>query len=310
MCFRRFGITVCGLSVLALGIGGIASIAAESPKPKLIAFTSEFAGQLLVMDVATRAVKETSVSLGQVDELAYSPTLGMLAFSGSPDSGASDDVTTHDLYTLTVPGGVLTRLPTAQSGHNELYRPKFDPAGEFLYAVNYFAGIYRYSLSRNLWTQVKVEGANDFHPQGLSFSPSGKLVAVSPGDFKGFLIGDVEPDRLTIKRAVLDNFDSCISASWINESTLVFAGRQKPGLQFLWTLNLASGELRQLTHPPMGSRDFLSLSADRSQVAFTGSRDGEPLDWGIWVLPLDSSEPIKLTTKKDDESFLFPAWLD
>ncbi len=82
-----------------------------------------------------------------------------------------------------------------------------------------------------------------------------------------------------------------------------------PGLQFLWLFNIDTGELRQLTHEPVGSRDFLSVSASMRQVYFTGSDSSKALEWAIWELPLDTLQPVKLTQMHHEESFLFPVWL-
>jgi hypothetical protein len=146
--------------------------------------------------------------------------------------------------------------------------------------------------------------------QAIAVSPSGHLAAISPADFKGFLIAEVAPNRVRVLRTVLTDFDNCISAHWIDEGHIVFLGRKTAGYQSVWLLNLGSGQLSQLTHPPLGTRDFLSLSSDRGSVVFTASDTIMPAEWTLWRLDLTGKEPIRLIPGKQDSSFLFPTWID
>lgn len=288
-------------------IGGFSAVEGRAqgvPQDERIAFTSEFDGDLFLMDVHTLRVTKNALSLISIGDLAYSRNRGLLALTGGRRHDHS-----KSLFLVPIAGGGLQRISASFPGGGSPYRPQFDPAGNFVYAVDYTAGLFRFSLDNRQWDRVTVEGAEGLHPQGLSFSSSGRLIAISPGDFKGFLIVDSADGHLRLRRQVLADFNSCTSAQWLNESEFVFAGRKLPGLQFLWLFNIDTGELRQLTHEPVGSRDFLSVSASMGQVYFTGSDSSKALEWAIWELPLDTLQPVKLTKMHHEESFLFPVWL-
>lgn len=59
----------------------------------------------------------------------------------------------------------------------------------------------------------------------------------------------------------------------------------------LWMLDLASGQLKQLTHTP-GSERAARWSADGKELAFLTGRQGGPQ---LWVLPLEGGESRKVT---------------
>ena len=269
-----------------------------------IAFAPEFGGDALyVMNTENRSVIKKSLGLGRIQELAYSHVRRTIAFVGS----RTEEDPAH-LFLLSWPGEKLRRVPDAPNRAHP-YRPQFDPDGENIYAVNYGPVIFRYSLEKQDWRPVAVEGVADLHVQGVAFSPSGRLVTISPGHFKGFLIASVDKDHFKVIRSILADFDSCISAHWIDESHIVFLGRKTPGLQFLWSFDMQTGQTQQLTHQPLGTRDFLSLSNDGRGVVFTATDSVRP-DWTVWSLSLDSDTPVKLLPGQKDNSYLFPTWLD
>jgi len=201
-------------------------------------------------------------------------------------------------------------LLQAKENRNELYRPTFDATGQNLYAVNYSNGIFRYSFQRHQWQKVRVLGRNGLNPQGLSFSRSGRRAAISHDNFVGFLIAEVKDDELKIEREVLTDFQSVISPRWLGDDILIFAGRRKPGLQFLWKLDLNLGTVEQLTAAPIAVRDFLTLSADGKTVAFTGSRQGASLEWRLWETSTEKNSPKQLTAGGKLSSHLFPTFID
>jgi Tol biopolymer transport system component len=268
-----------------------------------IAFTSESSDGLYVLDAQTLSVKRKSLGLSTIEDLAYSPRNKTLALIGSRGNEGQ-----RSLFLLKWPGSRLQRIPYPKDGAP--YHPQFDPEGKFLYAVNYGPEIFQYSLNGGEWTRVPVQGVQDLHVQAIAVSPSGHLAAISPADFKGFLIAEVAPNRVRVLRTVLTDFDNCISAHWIDEGHIVFLGRKTAGYQSVWLLNLGSGQLSQLTHPPLGTRDFLSLSSDRGSVVFTASDTIMPAEWTLWRLDLTGKEPIRLIPGKQDSSFLFPTWID
>jgi hypothetical protein len=269
-----------------------------------IAFFAEHEGGLHLLESSTEAPTRLNVGFVNVGNLAYSTTARLLAFEASNSHEAL-----RSLYILGREDSRPKRVFRSDE-KSQLYRPVFDPAGENLYAVNYFTGIHRFPLSDRTWTQVPVLGAPDLNPQGLSFSPSGERVAISPARFDGFLIGRVGPDGFSIEKRILEEFESCISPRWVTETQLVFAGRQASGMQHLWVLDLGSGSVRQLTHPPIAVRDFLSLSPSRTTVVFTATDERKPLEWRLWQVQLDGSDLRQLTRGGDLSSHLSPVYIE
>jgi len=282
-----------------------AHIAAAGIPKGAIAFAAEHEGGLHYVLPPSGEVHNVPFDKQNVADLAYSQKRGELAFFASKSHGPRGT-----LYLMNVATGHSKILLSAKENRNELYRPTFDPSGDYLYAVNYSNGIFRYSFPGHRWEKVKVLGRDGLNPQGLSFSPSGHKAAISQGEFVGLLIAEVEGDRLRIQREVLSDFQSVISPRWLSDDALVFAGRRKPGLQFLWKLDLKSGSVEQLTSAPVGARDFLTLEADGKTVVFTGTREGDPLEWRLWEASTDKTPAKQLTAGGKLSSHLFPTFID
>ncbi len=289
-------------ALLAFCCGLLASNASWAATAE-IAFTSESSGGLYVLDAQTLSVKRKSLGLTTIEDLAYSPRNKTLALIGSKGNDGQ-----RSLFLLKWPATKLLRIPYPKDGAP--YHPQFDPEGRYLYAVNYGPEIFRYSLSGGEWTRLPVQGIPDLHVQAIAVSPSGRLAAMSPADFKGFLIAEVAPNRFRVLRTVLTDFDNCISPHWIDDGHIVFLGRKTAGYQSVWLLNVGTGQLNQLTQPPLGTRDFLSLSSNGSSVVFTASDTIMPAEWTLWRLDLSGKEPTRLIPGKQDSSFLFPVWIE
>ena len=288
---------VTGLIVLATPI---LSCAQQIDLPQGIAFFAEHEGGLHVLHPSSGQLEGIDVGFRGVRDLAYSDKTQLLAFTAARRHGEKPS-----LYLLK-PGGSAPRLIFQSDEESYLIRPTFDPSGEALYALNYFMGIYRYDFTSEKWQPVKVTGADSLNPQGLSFSRSGNSVAVSPARFKGFLIGKVTENGIKITKHVLSDFQSCISPRWVDESRIVFAGRQIPGSQYLWSFNIDTGRLSQITKIPIASRDFLDLSADRTSIVFTATDTRKPTEWRLWQVNIDGSRVEQLTSAGKLSSHLGP----
>ncbi len=278
------------------------AIGAENPTPPSIAFSPEHDGGLYVLDVGSGKLREIDVGLPNIGDLAYSTRAKLLAFEGSRGHGQL-----QSLYLLELEDYEKDLIYEATSNET-LYRPQFDPSGQYLYAVNYSTGIYRFTLTDRTWKRVQVSGVEKLNPQGVAFSKSGQQVAISPGNFQGFLIASVESNGFVVKDHVLAKFGSCISPQWIGDSAIVFAGRKEPGLQFIWKLDLESGTVTRITSPPLGVRDFLSLSRDERTIVFTGT--AEKFEWRLWQVGIDGTGLRKLTKGGTLSGHLSPVWLE
>lgn len=191
-----------------------------------------------------------------------------------------------------------------------LYRPKFDPAGQYVYALNTEKGIFRYSLTKRKWEKVNIVGMNGVEPQVISFSRSGTKAVLSHGRYKGFLIAEVTDNGLRIDREILSDFEECISAQWVGDHTIVFGGGKAPAATLtLWKLDLNTNELTQLLPSSMVGGDHVSLSADEKAVVFTG-RTEQQHGWCLWLLRLDGSLPVQITKCSGGVVSNNSVWLD
>lgn len=286
-----------GLSALAAPLSGCTS---EAELPDGIAFFAEHGGGLYVLDSGTTDYQKIEVGISDVGGLAYSSKTQTLAFEARIRHEEPPSI-----YVLTKNRPDPERI-LAGTDDFFLYRPAFEPTGRLLYAVNYEDGIHRYSFDQESWEPVIVTGVEGLNPQGLAFSPSGDKVAISPGQFNEVLIGAVTENGLEITRRILDDFDSCISPRWVSETQIVFAGRKTAGLQYLWSIDLESGEVHKITDAPIGARDFLDLSPDRKRIVFSATNEDESLEWRLWQVELDGSNVEKLTSGGDLSSHLGP----
>jgi hypothetical protein len=290
--------------LVALGSAPLWVNAGGIPK-HTVAFATEHDGSLFYADLPAGGVHSVPVGPLRVSDLAYSATRGQLAFSAARHHGSPRSIVLMDAST-----GKTTTLLAAKANSRELYRPVFDPSGQHLYAVNYRDGVYRYAFNLRRWDKVAITGHGEIHPQQLSFSQSGQRVAIAHDNFVGFLIAHVVSDKeLRIEREILQDFDSVISPIWLSDDAILFAGRKKPGLQFLWKLAISSGALEQLTTEPIGARDFLAVSKDLQTVAFTATEE-KASDWRLWQLQFDNLAPTQLTQGAAASSQLFPVFVE
>lgn len=266
-----------------------------------IVFFAEHEGGMHLLDLATGKLSEINLGLSNIGNIDFNEKINKLVFEGS-----GGHFTPRSLYILDLQSHTK-HLIIDSNTKERLYRPKFHPNGEYLYAVNYTEGIFRYSLSSKKWAKMKVAGINSLSPQGLSISKSGETALISPGNFKGFLLASVNNDGFEIKKKILTDFDSCISPRWAGDDVIYFAGRKKAGLQFIWSYNLKAEKLVQLTQPPIGARDFLSLSPSGKEIVFTGT--GEQVEWRLWYISTEGAGIKPLTKGGSLSGHLSPVWI-
>ncbi len=252
-----------------------------------IVFFAEHEGGMHKVDIATGQVTEIDVGIYNIGDIDFNQKINKLVFEGSGGHFSPQSLYLLDLQTY------KTHLIIDPKTTEKLYRPKFHPNGQYLYAVNYSEGIFRYALSSSKWTKMEVSATDSLNPQGISISKSGKTALISPGDFKGFLLANVENKRFRVIKLILSEFDSCISPRWAGDKDIYFAGRKEAGLQFIWSYNLETEKLIQLTQPPIGTRDFLSLSPSEKEIVFTGT--GEHLEWRLWHVNINGTDIRRLT---------------
>jgi hypothetical protein len=278
-------------------------LAAQSGTSRRIAFATEFEGKLRLLDYSTARIRSIDVGLSQLNSIAYCKAAALLALEGEDEREES----AYALYLWHLDTGKGELLHRAGAGEN-YYRPTFDPACQYLYAVSLSLGLGRYSLSGKGWDRVQITGAKVQILQEVAFSRSGRKVAISPENFKGFLIAGNEGKQLVVERSVLADFLGCISPIWIGDETLLFAGRREKGYQCLWRYDLETDKVRQLTYPPLGTRDFLSLSADGRTIVFTATTSRA--DWKLWEISVDGTGLRQLTRGSGSSNQLSPVWVE
>ena len=272
-------------------------LAAENASLPKIAFAAEEGG-LYQLDPSSGKISKIDVGKLDVGRLAYSPRIQVLAFEGS-----SEHEQPPSLYLLHLKGLKKECIHKVDPNSYQSFwgSPTFDPTGEFLYAMNQLDGIYRYSLSEKNWERVHVSGAlKALNPSEVAFSKSGRQAAITQtavgdGDFNGLLLAKVEKNGFVIQKRILDSFiHPCGSPQWIGDEAIVFAGRTEPGLEYIWKLDLKSGELKRITDSSVGTQNDLTLSKDEKTLVFKAT-SAKILEWSLWQVSIDGTGLKQLT---------------
>ena len=95
---------------------------------------------------------------------------------------------------------------------------------------------------------------------------------------------------------------------WIDDRSIVFAGRHSSGYQSLWKLDLESGEAIRLTRSPLGTRDYLALSGQRDKIVFSASSVDR--QWRLWQVGIDGSDLRQITRGGEHSGHLSPVWIE
>ncbi|MGB3551149.1 MAG: WD40 repeat domain-containing protein [Candidatus Binatus sp.] len=198
--------------------------------------------------------------------------------------------------------------------------PIWSPDGQYVYAVNYKLGtaIERWDSFGKNRVIVPITGLNTLQLQPttkssltmiqlISFSPSGKRVALLTRDFKEMLIADVNDKSLSARSVLPRGFSYVAQSVWLDDEHLLFVGRQDSTRGELWELDVNSGTTIRRGIEKLWLRDFVTLSPDRQSVIVTASEDGKPTSWNLWQYFLDTSQAKQLTTSLNAED-VEPAW--
>lgn len=266
-----------------------------------VAFSVEHEGGLQILDPATGEFKALDVGMLSIGDLAYNRNRQLLIFEGSKDHEIPKAIYTYDFKS-----SKINRIFKPSSYEDELYRSEVGPGGDYMFSLNYDLGIFRYSFDNGKWEKVEVTDTAETNFQGISISRSGKRVALSPGPFNGFLLGYLDGTHIRIEKHILADFDSCTSPRWIGDDVIVFLGRKKAGYQYLWKMTLATGDVEQLTHKPLGTRDFMDISSDGKTIVFTAT--DSLYDWRLWKIQIDGKGLEPLT--KTGQGHLYPVWIE
>jgi len=288
-------------AILVIIVLIVGNIACAHSMPRGILFFTEFDGKLLFLNYETGIVDPIHIDSLGMNGIDYCRSKRILVLEG---------VKRHDqcnpLYLYHFDTKKIELIHACSSYKQALYRPKFDLNDKYLYALNYSTGIFRYSMASRIWEKMNLSGIGPINPQQLSISADRKI-CLSSGDYKGFYVGKIDNLDIHLDQRMLTEF-SILSIQWVDENTIIFAGKKEPGLQYLWKYELETGHLIQLTIPPLGVRDFLSISQDLRSIVFTATdqEDG----WALWEISTDGTDLRKLTQGYRDTTPLSPVWVE
>ncbi len=269
-----------------------------------IAFTTELEGGLHLFDLTNHQVRQVWVGMPNISALHYNHRHNILVFEGSryPQSPKS-------IYLYYFKNKTIKKIHHADSLAASRLKPRFHPSGDYIYAVNYRRGISRYSLKTDSWERVPVDNTAEIRFKAVSFSRSGKVVAISPDRYNGFIIADVINGRFVVRKHILNKFVSATSPRWIGDKAIVFVGRAKPGAQRLWRVSVGRvPRLKMLTRNPIAVREFVAVSRDQKTLVFTGMKDN--VEWRLWKMSINGDKLEQLTKGGRLSSHLSPAWID
>ena len=121
------------------------------PAPAAIAFSAEHGGGLHVLDPSTGRIRKIDVGMEDIGDLAYSKARRLLAFEG-----AKEHEEPNSLYLLDLSTKRKERIFRPKEGKEPLYRPRFDPLGHYLYALNYSEGFEGTLFRRRLGNRYRL----------------------------------------------------------------------------------------------------------------------------------------------------------
>jgi len=203
------------------------------------------------------------------------------------------------LYLLDSLGRPVRELESS----SDCIRPVWSPDGRFIYARKYsvVGALLRWDSAGRHLTTIPAQGATDETFQMLAFSPSGKRAAIVTDGFQQMDLVEVTPTTIRVVARAPSAFHYVSQGAWLDESHIIFVGREEPGLAHLYELNTLTCAVRQIGIDSLGLRDQLVLAPDRRAVVVTAALVGaDPTEWQLWWYSLVSHERRRLTDGTED----------
>lgn len=190
-------------------------------------------------------------------------------------------------------------------------RAAWSPDGRYIYAVKSSLGpaLGRWDSHGKNFAQLPISGmVGSTSAQMLSFSPSGKRLAILNRSFDGIHVVRLSANGLITEKTIPSGFRYVSGNAWLDEKRLIFIGKQQDGRSSLWEMNADDGRVKSIEIPQLALRDFLALSPDKNEIVVCATKNGEKLSWSLWKYKVDgsSSPPTRLTYGQEDVS---PNWI-
>ena len=211
----------------------------------------------------------------------------------------------HKLLLLNSSGETIRSL----SESSDFIRPRWSSDGKNIYALSYALGpaVGRWNAEGKNFSSVPVHSSEPFrHVQMLTISPDGERAALLVDDFKKMLIAQVTDSGFDVEQVLPKQFSYVSQAAWLDDTRLIFVGKQDSSRAELWELNTQTGAIKIRGINGLWIRDFVAISPDHSTAVVCGSAVGaKQTRWSLWSYSLKNSLLVQLTNGIEDVT---PAW--
>jgi Tol biopolymer transport system component len=302
-------------SIVTSADGGRVHVApAISPDGRQIMFVSErdrLSLDLFMADASSGAVVKKVISTAtdpHFDSLQYIQSAGAWDASGHRFVMAAVLDGTAAL-TIVDTQGTSPRIDIPLNAVGEIYNPSWSPDGKqvvFSAMKDGLSDLFVYHIPDRSLTQLTHDAYADLHP---AWAPDGRTIAFATDRFTTSLddlrFGAVRVALLdvatTIVRPLTASTDGGkqISPQWSPDGKAVYYVSDSDGVSNIYRVELASGDVRQVTSETGGvsgitaTSPALAVASSSGKLAFNAYRDGR---FEIQTLEQSSAESAPLVT--------------
>jgi len=302
-------------SIVTSADGGRVHVApAISPDGRQIMFVSErdrLSLDLFMADASSGAVVKKVISTAadpHFDSLQYIQSAGAWDASGHRFVMATVLDGTAAL-TVVDPQGKAPRIDIRLNEVGEIYNPSWSPDGKqvvFSAMKNGLSDLFVYHIADRSLTQLTHDAFADLHP---AWAPDGKTIAFATDRFTTSLddlqFGAVRVALLDVATKIVRPLTAStdggkqISPQWSPDGKAVYYVADPDGVSNIYRVDLASGDIRQVTSETGGvsgitaTSPALAVASSNGKLAFNAYRDGR---FEIQTLEQSSAESAPIVT--------------